>query len=196
MLQLPMLVLATLGTLELALAQHLNVYGEPLATCSKPGGAITGFTRDGHCQEIQDDQGSHHICIHMKPDFCTKTGQPDWCEETQTECMPDGTGTSPATCKIGNWCICQWAYNSYVNVQQSQGEACKDILTLQCDAVNVAALNAYRLDPTAFGSALNCLVGACGAINKQTGYLIKPASFQQLSDVVRPEIGLHATATN
>merc|ERR1719195_2330210 len=58
-----------------------------LNTCSKPGTALTGFTRDGHCQDLGDDDGvSHHICIQMKPDFCRQTGQPNWCEE-KMPCM-------------------------------------------------------------------------------------------------------------
>ena len=58
-----------------------NVLGTDLASCSSAGTAMTGFTRDGHCiDEGNDDAGSHHICVHMKKDFCTVTGQPDWCE--------------------------------------------------------------------------------------------------------------------
>merc|ERR550537_2061971 len=66
-----------------------SVSGSSLATCSKPGMALTGFTRDGHCQDVgNDDAGSHHICIQMKSDFCTVTGQPDWCS-SQMPCMAD-----------------------------------------------------------------------------------------------------------
>merc|ERR1712124_76337 len=87
-----------------------SVVGKSLATCSKPGMALTGFTRDGRCQDVgNDDAGSHHICIEMKSDFCTVTGQPDWCSE-KMECMGDAS----KQCKIGNWCVCQWAFATYI----------------------------------------------------------------------------------
>merc|ERR1719486_823474 len=71
-----------------AAAGPLSVSGQPLDTCSKPGMAMTGFTRDGHCQDLgDDDAGSHHICIQMKDDFCSVTGQPNWCQSNDMTCM-------------------------------------------------------------------------------------------------------------
>ena len=44
--------------------------------------ALTGFTRNGKCTDLVDDEGSHHICIDLSSteggDFCEVTGQPDW----------------------------------------------------------------------------------------------------------------------
>jgi len=134
----------------------LNVKGTALQTCSKKGMALTGFTRDGHCQDDgDDDAGSHHICIQMKPDFCKVTGQSNWCGD-KMQCMDE-----PGQCAIGNWCVCQWAFAGYI--QKAGG--CDAIVEVQCDATNMAALKAYKAsqsnDPS-IKAALECLEKRCG----------------------------------
>jgi uncharacterized protein (DUF2237 family) len=138
----------------------LSVTGATLDTCSKPGMALTGFTRDGHCQDLgNDDAGSHHICIQMKPDFCTVTGQPDWCSESMP-CMG-----SSGNCPIGNWCVCQWAFANYI--QMAGG--CDSIVDLQCDATNLAALHAYeQSSEQVHKDALTCIQKRCG-VSQATG---------------------------
>merc|ERR1711907_838406 len=62
----------------------LNVNGGPLKKCSTNGMAMTGFTRNGKCEERDDDAGSHHICIDLtstSTNFCQATGQPNWCAQ-------------------------------------------------------------------------------------------------------------------
>eukprot|EP00929_Paragymnodinium_shiwhaense_P029726 TRINITY_DN16983_c0_g1_i1.p2 TRINITY_DN16983_c0_g1~~TRINITY_DN16983_c0_g1_i1.p2 ORF type:complete len:181 (-),score=32.97 TRINITY_DN16983_c0_g1_i1:250-792(-) len=132
----------------------VNVLGGPLQTCSKPGTALTGFTRDGHCQDLgDDDSGSHHICIEMKPDFCKVTGQPNWCATTMP-CMDEKAGL----CRIGNWCVCQWAFASYI--QKAGG--CDAIVDVVCEATNMAALHAYeQSDLPDVKAALRCLQERC-----------------------------------
>jgi uncharacterized protein (DUF2237 family) len=133
---------------------YTNVLGGPLQECSKPGMALTGFTRDGHCIDSgDDDQGAHHICIQMKKDFCTVTGQPDWCEE-KMECMGQA-----GKCPIGNWCVCQWAFATYLDM----AGGCDQIVELQCDATNMAAFKAYEksTDPR-HKTALTCIKSKCG----------------------------------
>merc|ERR1712187_144276 len=132
----------------------VSVLGSNLSTCSKPGMAMTGFTRDGHCIDLgDDDAGSHHICIQMKSDFCTVTGQPNWCT-SEMPCMGKA-----GDCPIGNWCVCQWAFARYI---QTAG-GCDAIVDLVCDATNMAAFNAYKQssDPV-HKQALACIQKKCG----------------------------------
>jgi uncharacterized protein (DUF2237 family) len=143
-----------LAALASAPLSALNVYGDELALCSKPGMAMTGFTRDGHCTDLDDDAGSHHICIQMWPskvNFCNQTGQPDWCEE-EMPCHEDAS----KTCPIKNWCVCQWAFEAYV-----QKVGCDAVVDLQCEAVNKVALDAYEEDKDAHKDALACLRAKC-----------------------------------
>mmetsp|Transcript_128017 Transcript_128017/g.250683 ORF Transcript_128017/g.250683 Transcript_128017/m.250683 type:complete len:165 (+) Transcript_128017:112-606(+) len=139
------------------LAETHNVLGGDLGLCSHPGTALTGFTRTGHCEDFgNDDQGSHHICIQMKSNFCKLTGQPDWCEE-RMPCM----GNTGEDCPIGNWCVCQWAFARYIDM----AGGCDSIVNIVCDATNMAAYKAYQEhaneDPE-IRKALECLEQRCG----------------------------------
>ena len=49
----------------------------------------------------------------------------DWCEEKMA-CHEDPT----KECEIKNWCVCQWAWEMYV---QKQG--CENIVDLHCESV-------------------------------------------------------------
>jgi uncharacterized protein (DUF2237 family) len=133
-----------------------NVLGKDLESCSHPGMALTGFTRTGLCVDSgDDDAGSHHICIVMKPDFCSVTGQPNWCAE-KMECM----GNSDDQCPIVDWCVCQWAFANYL--QEAGG--CDEAVDVVCEAINQAAINAYSrsTDPT-HQAALQCIKKRCGS---------------------------------
>mmetsp|Transcript_4344 Transcript_4344/g.7237 ORF Transcript_4344/g.7237 Transcript_4344/m.7237 type:complete len:188 (+) Transcript_4344:68-631(+) len=134
-----------------------NVLGTALQSCSKNGMAMTGFTRNGKCADVgDDDAGSHHICIIMKSDFCTVTGQPNWCEE-EMPCM----GKS-GDCKIGNWCVCQWAFASYLEMAGGCDSATVNVL---CNSTNMAAARAYKESSESHHvAALQCIEQQCGAI--------------------------------
>jgi len=147
-----------------------NVYGDELVTCSTSGMAMTGFTRDGYCTDLDDDAGSHHMCITMWPNgaghsgdvnFCEQTGQGtppnDWCEEKMA-CHED----AGKDCEIKNWCVCQWAWEMYVTKQ-----GCENIVDLHCESVNMKALEAYESDPTEHAVALACLKEKCPDIGKE-----------------------------
>ena len=46
---------------------QLNVYGEPLASCSQQ--PLTGWTRNGCCETDASDHGVHTVCAVMSADF-------------------------------------------------------------------------------------------------------------------------------
>merc|ERR1719326_709829 len=131
-----------------------SVMGAELTTCSLPGTAMTGFTRDGRCADVGPaDAGAHHICIKMKSDFCTVTGQPDWCS-SEMECMGKG-----GVCPVKNWCVCQWAFASYIKL----AGGCEHSVDLVCDATNMAAYRAYESSSGPdVKQALACLRSKCG----------------------------------
>ena len=136
---LPLLSIITLLTTHLQLVScYTNVLGTPLETCSTSGMALTGFTRSGECIETGDDHGSHHICINLSStsggNFCAVTGQPDWCSSS----MPCDGGTG--RCPVVNWCVCQWAFSSYV----ANAGGCSYIQDIVCEATNIKALEAYE----------------------------------------------------
>ncbi|EED94253.1 predicted protein [Thalassiosira pseudonana CCMP1335] len=137
---------------------YLNVYGEPLQPCSGDGMALTGYTRNGHCIDQNDDAGSHHVCINLSSiastgkNFCEVTGQSDWCSAS-LPCNEDIT----KSCIVENWCVCQWAFASYLD----KAGGCDAIQAIQCDAVNMQAVKAYRANESQYGDALDCIVQRC-----------------------------------
>eukprot|EP00751_Fragilariopsis_kerguelensis_P046720 CAMPEP_0170984818 /NCGR_PEP_ID=MMETSP0736-20130129/5099_1 /TAXON_ID=186038 /ORGANISM="Fragilariopsis kerguelensis, Strain L26-C5" /LENGTH=281 /DNA_ID=CAMNT_0011408607 /DNA_START=117 /DNA_END=962 /DNA_ORIENTATION=+ len=151
---------------------HWNVYGKPLESCSEEGMALTGFTRSGSCVELDEDVGSHHICIDMSSldgmnpaqtdpsqsqDFCQVTGQPDWCASQDMACHED---SNKSDCPVVDWCVCQWAFSEYVNA----AGGCDKIQQLKCESTNIEAVLAYnKVHSTRpdIQTALECLVAKC-----------------------------------
>ena len=138
-----------------------NVYGKDLQMCSTEGMALTGFTRDGHCVEEQDDVGSHHICIDLASisstgkNFCAVTEQPDWCDDKMA--CSDG---SDEKCPVKDWCVCQWAFAAYIE----KAGGCDAIQNINCEATNMEALIAYKKkqgDDQNIANALKCLEQRC-----------------------------------
>ncbi len=129
-------------------------------------------------------RGSHHICIDVSStsggNFCTVTGQSDWCSSTMTcddttsASSNDGgssdndqnsSNTDDDLCPVQNWCVCQWAFASYL---QTAG-GCDYIQDIQCNATNLQALLAYsNMAGTSkdydkkYTNALNCIESRCG----------------------------------
>ena len=44
-----------------------NVYGEPIEICSKQ--TMTGYLRNGSCETLDDDLGSHTVCAKVTSEF-------------------------------------------------------------------------------------------------------------------------------
>jgi len=142
-----------------------NVYGGTLQTCSTDGMALTGFTRTGYCVDENDDEGSHHICLDIastnnddETNFCTVTGQSDWCSYEEMPCHEDSTQSA---CPVEQWCVCQWAFASYL---ESLGGCDQLPTTLVCEAINLQAVLAYQSQSSTskYQNALDCLVDRCG----------------------------------
>lgn len=153
---------------------YRNVYGDELQRCSLSNSnmALTGYTRSGSCIDYDDDTGSHHICIDISStdqNFCDVTGQQDWCSsylpcDTDDDDNTDDTTTS-SNCPVQNWCVCQWAFASYI----STAGGCDYIQEIQCDAINLQALSAYsslagtyKDENGKYTNALKCIEERCG----------------------------------
>lgn len=141
---------------------YLNVYGNPLQSCSSNGMALTGYTRSGSCVDQNDDAGSHHICLDLSSttggNFCSVTGQSDWCS-SEMPCHQD----SSSYCGVQHWCVCQWAFASYIE----KAGGCSAIQDMVCEAINIQAVYAYqrqasKMSNSKYQNALDCLIERCG----------------------------------
>ena len=125
--------------------------------------AKTGYTRSGQCVDREGDTGSHHICINLQSassdgkNFCEVTGQDDWCSK-EMACHQDEN----TECPVEKWCVCQWAFAAYI--QEAGG--CNSIQEIECDAVNVKAVQAYEEHggEGKYDAALACLRERCGLV--------------------------------
>lgn len=157
-LLLTLLATATIMAADAA-SDYLNVYGDALQPCSSEGMALTGYTRTGYCVDQNDDAGSHHICIDLSSanggNFCDVTGQDDWCSSE----MPCD-GDSDSYCQVQQWCVCQWAFASYL----LNAGGCDMIQDIVCDSINIQAVWAYQSQSgdSKYSEALECLVDRCG----------------------------------
>merc|ERR1711941_232426 len=89
--------------------------------------------------------------------FCEVTGQSNWCDSGNMRCHDN----SNENCKVQNWCVCQWAFASYI---QNAG-GCDAIQDIVCQSINMVALNAYRVakeNNGKYDEALSCIVQRCG----------------------------------
>lgn len=143
---------------SVANGEHLNVYGKALQQCSEASMAMTGFSRDGKCASHEGDAGSHHVCINdidkkeNGQNFCQITGQTNWCD-SKGPC----TENKNTVCPHKNWCVCEWAFDSFVKKQSC------DSFKINCDATNKLVLDHYNTDPTKYGTALACIQEQCGS---------------------------------
>ena len=161
-------VLLTLIAVAVSSSSYRNVYGNALESCSTDGMALTGYTRTGYCVDQNDDAGSHHICIDLSTlpqnnnqNFCQVTGQSNWCASDD---MPCHENASSSSCSIQHWCVCQWAFASYMEA----AGGCNAIQDVVCAAVNEQALIAYQQQAnlnSKYQRALECLVERCGLAN-------------------------------
>ena len=130
-----------------------NVYRQALQPCSRHGEAVTGYTRNGLCQDVAGDRGSHHVCMNIQlrdgSSFCARTGQPEWCGE-RSACHGDPT----RVCRKAHWCVCQWAFARAVR------ELGCDQIDLDCGATSLRALEAYDSHPR-YAQAARCLRHKC-----------------------------------
>lgn len=130
----------------------MNVEGTTLSPCSQRDYASTGFGRTGKCENHDSDFGMHHVCLDLTDgsNFCTQTGQSDWCNE-QHPCHDD----DEKACNIKTWCVCQWAF---ANIVAKVG--C-DNVTVDCSATSMRALDRYRSDVSKYDHAIKCLETKC-----------------------------------
>mmetsp|Transcript_55073 Transcript_55073/g.101955 ORF Transcript_55073/g.101955 Transcript_55073/m.101955 type:complete len:165 (-) Transcript_55073:44-538(-) len=73
----------------------------PSEPCGTAADGVTevGPSRNGYCADAHSD--THAVCVTLPEDFCKVTGQSDWCSQY----------------KGGPWCVCMWAYATYVDAK-------------------------------------------------------------------------------
>lgn len=88
-----------------------NVYGEPIEICSKE--TMTGYLRNGSCETLDDDIGSHTVCAKVTSEFL------EYSKNKGNDLItPRPELDFPGLKEGDKWCVCamRWleAYNDGV----------------------------------------------------------------------------------
>jgi uncharacterized protein (DUF2237 family) len=83
---------------------QLNVFGEPLSTCSDS--PLTGWYRNGCCQTDAQDHGSHTVCAVMTAEFLEFSRA-----RGNDLSAPEPDSGFPGLQAGDRWCLCaaRWA---------------------------------------------------------------------------------------
>jgi hypothetical protein len=94
---------------------------------------------------------------------CPFHSTPFRCSSSDMPCHHDKS----RSCQIHNWCVCQWAFASYI---QNAG-GCNKIQTIVCEAINMEAMVSYEKSTAPHHKvALDCILERCESIiNKEGG---------------------------
>jgi len=76
---------------------HKNVYGTPLKYCNKD--KITGYNRNGKCETLDEDKGTHIVCSIMTNEFLYFT-------YSKGNDLITPRRNFPGLIEGDNWCIC------------------------------------------------------------------------------------------
>ena len=126
-------------SLEQELEDQLNVFGEPVETCSmRP---MTGFYRSGCCHTGPDDFGIHTVCVEVSEDFLafSKSRGNDLSTPMPEFGFP---GLEPGD----RWCLCAARWKEAMDA----GMAPRVVLTAThertLEVVSLEELKPYALD--------------------------------------------------
>lgn len=142
---LPLLSLLLLA-LCVSAEQQLNIYGQQLEMCDGPTSNTAGSGAGGRCTFRSYDRGAHQVCVKSMPDgFSSKTGQGPWSDEYIDQ----------------SWCICIWAYASYVTNHPDQP------LPIKCSAISSSvmdsdfAISHFRSGASSYRTAVEKMCNTC-----------------------------------
>ena len=117
----------------------LNVFGEPIITCSTQ--PVTGFFRDGCCNTCAQDHGSHTVCAIMTAEFLAYSKYVG--NDLSTSHPEYGfIGLTPGDA----WCLCAGRFF------QAHEEGCAPKVKIQAthksalDIVSIEILRQYAAD--------------------------------------------------
>ncbi len=117
----------------------VSVLGEPLESCShKP---LTGFTRNGCCETMEEDLGSHTVCIQVNNEFLAFS-------------KARGNDLSTAVAEFGfpglrdgdRWCLCAVRWLEALNADAAPRVILRATHQRALDIVSFGDLKRYAID--------------------------------------------------
>jgi len=116
-----------------------NVFGETIETCSKE--TMTGYLRNGSCETLDDDIGSHTVCAIMTDKFLKYSKN-----KGNDLITPRPEFAFPGLKEGDRWCVCamRWLEALHDNVAPSVLIKSTNILALEI--IDIDLLKEYAID--------------------------------------------------
>tara|TARA_B100000035_G_scaffold220217_1_gene189023 strand:- start:270 stop:647 length:378 start_codon:yes stop_codon:yes gene_type:complete len=116
-----------------------NVFGEDIETCSKE--TMTGYLRNGSCETLSDDVGSHTVCARVTDEFLRYSR-----EKGNDLITPRPELDFPGLKEGDKWCVCamRWLEAFHDDVAPPILIRSTNILALEIIDINL--LKKYAVD--------------------------------------------------
>ena len=121
------------------MAQHRNVFGEPLESCSLA--PRTGFTRSGACESGPEDPGVHSVCVQVTAElleFSRARGN-DLSTPVPQFAFP---GLKPGD----RWCLCAARWQEAFEAGMAPKVVLRATHVRTLDVIEIADLKSHALD--------------------------------------------------
>lgn len=122
-------------------SQQLNVFGRPLKICcTKP---MTGFKRNGLCETMTEDYGTHTVCAVVTNDFLQQQ------KSLGNDLITANPGFSFPGLKEGDrWCLCalRWKQAKDAGIAPKIDLEATNAYTLKVLGMTLEELNAFAVE--------------------------------------------------
>ena len=116
-----------------------NVYGEQLEICSKE--TMTGYLRNGSCETLDDDIGSHTVCAKVTSEFL------EYSKSKGNDLItPRPELDFPGLKEGDQWCVCAMRWLEALNDGVAPPILIKSTNILALDIIDIDLLKKHAVD--------------------------------------------------
>ena len=116
-----------------------NVYGEPIEICSKE--TMTGYLRNGSCETLDDDIGSHTVCAKVTSEFL------EYSKNKGNDLItPRPELDFPGLKEGDKWCVCAMRWLEAYNDGVAPPILVRSTNILALEIIDIDLLKKYAVD--------------------------------------------------
>jgi len=116
-----------------------NVFGEDIEICSKE--TMTGYLRNGSCETLNDDVGSHTVCARVTDEFLRYSR-----EKGNDLITPRPELDFPGLKEGDKWCVCAMRWLEAYNDDVAPPVLIKSTNILALEIIEIDLLKKYAID--------------------------------------------------
>ena len=116
-----------------------NVFGEDIEICSKE--TMTGYLRNGSCETLNDDVGSHTVCARVTDEFLRYSR-----EKGNDLITPRPELDFPGLKEGDKWCVCAMRWLEAYNDDVAPPVLIKSTNILALEIIDIDLLKKYAVD--------------------------------------------------